>query len=77
MEEEHQRAERGARSVAVSRQDVRRNRNDIMPGGDLSSRASPEPEMPQSKGKEPELALELEGGQELQKCDSWVKRNTE
>ena len=37
----------------------------------LSPEASPVPDLPRSKGKEPEVV------QELRRCDSCVKRNTE
>ena len=43
----------------------------------LSPKASPDPELPQSKGKEPEGAPELEVVQESQRCDSCVRQNTE
>ena len=39
--------------------------------------ASPETELPKSNGKGPELALELEGGQESRRYNSCEKRNAE
>ena len=44
---------------------------------ELTPLAAPETELPTSKGKGPELALESEGGQESRRCDSCEKRNTE
>ena len=38
---------------------------------------APETELPTSKGKGLELALESEGGQVLRRCDSCEKRNVE
>ena len=38
---------------------------------------APETELPKSKGKGPELALESEGVRESQRCDSCEKRNAE
>ena len=45
----------------------------------LTLLAAPETELPTSKGKGkgPELIPELEGGQELWRCDSCEKRNAE
>ena len=43
----------------------------------LTPVAAPETELPQSKGKGPELAPESEGGQESQRCDSCEKWNVE
>ena len=44
---------------------------------ELTPLAAPKTEMPKSKGKGPELALELEGGQESWRCDSCKKQNVE
>ena len=43
----------------------------------LTPLAALETELPKSKGKGPELAPELEGGQESWRCDSCEKRNAE
>ena len=43
----------------------------------LTPVAAPDTELPKSKGKGPELAPELEGGQELRRCDSCEKWNAE
>ena len=43
----------------------------------LTPLAAMETELPTSKGKGPELVLELEGGQESRRCDSCEKRNVE
>ena len=43
----------------------------------LSPRVSPDLELPRKKGKEPELVLESEVVQELQRCNSCVKQNVE
>ena len=43
----------------------------------LTPLAAPETELPNSKGKGPELAPEPEGVQESQRCDSCEKRNAE
>ena len=43
----------------------------------LTPGVSPDPELPWNKGKEPELAPELEVGQESQRCDSCLKQNAE
>ena len=43
----------------------------------LTPVAAPETELPQSKGKGPELVLESEGGQESWRCNSCEKQNAE
>ena len=43
----------------------------------LTPVAAPEPELPGSKGKGPELAPELEGVQESWRCDSCERRDAE
>ena len=43
----------------------------------LTPLAAPETELPRSKGKGPELALESEGAQESQRCDSCERRDME
>ena len=43
----------------------------------LTPLAAPEMELPTSKVKGPELVPELEGGQELRRCDSCEKQNAE
>ena len=43
----------------------------------LTPLVAPESELPKSKGKGPELAPELEGVRESQRCDSCEKQNVE
>ena len=71
-EEHHIEQERHERE---QEEEVRRRRSHEESA--LTPLAAPETELPKSKGKGPELAPELEGGQESQRCDSCEKQNVE
>ena len=62
---------------AAEERRLERERQEEVRHRQLRQEVSPAPELPQSKGKEPELALQSEGGQESRRCDSCVKQNAE
>ena len=65
------------RHIEQERQEEEARQRESHQETSLSPTVALGPELPQSKGKGPELALESEGAQESWRCNSCVRRNTE